>query len=54
MLISSLYHRAIPSKYVRVRRINRETMRVKLAKASHVAAPRLVADGKLVKVHIAR
>jgi len=41
MLISSLYHRA-PTVDVRIRRINRERMRVKLIKASFVSAPRLV------------
>jgi len=41
MLISSLYNRA-PTVDVRIRRINKERMRVKLAKASFISVPRLV------------
>ena len=52
MLISSLWRYAPINKHVRVRRINRECMRVKLARASHVNAPRLVLNGKLIAVKV--
>lgn len=45
-VISSLYNRPVCLPYVRVRRINRETMRMKLAKASFVNVPRLVKTSK--------
>jgi len=42
MLISSLYRRLPRKTTVNARRINRERMRVKLAKASFINVPRLV------------
>jgi len=41
MFISSLYNRPARKTTVNTRRINRERMRVKLAKASFVNVPRL-------------
>ena len=51
-VIFSLYHRSPSIPYVRVRRINKETFRMKLAKASFVNAARLVSNDKVIRVKV--
>lgn len=51
-MVSTLYRRPGIKTTVNARRINRESMRAKLQKASFVSAPRLVSGGQLVKVMI--
>jgi hypothetical protein len=50
MLISSLYHRAIPKSTVNGRRINKEMKRIKLQAACFVPNPRLIRRDGSVKV----
>jgi hypothetical protein len=42
MLISNVWRKAPSKKYVSLRRINRERMRIKLQRASFIPVPRLV------------